>query len=261
MSRRRVGAGDGPDAQRESERGRTGRSENELLAASLEARETAQGRAFELGEALVSTGDPHAADKRLKAIAAVTSDDVLRVAQAWFKPEARVDFTYVAGADDPASYANPVPPPAYATVPPPKGEPAMVRPEGERDAPPPPGAVPAIAQPAFIDTKLRNGIRVVAAQTGSVPLATITVVFPGGAAADPAGKAGVAGLAAGLANKGTSKLDAKSIAGRLESLGAVIGAGADEDGSAISLTAPVASSAEAGKVLSGDRARCILSGA
>ena len=46
-------------------------AKNELLAASLGERETFSGRAFELGEAYVRTGDPRIADKRLAAIARV----------------------------------------------------------------------------------------------------------------------------------------------------------------------------------------------
>ena len=65
-------------------------AKNELMSSTLRQRETARGRAFELGEALVSTGDPKAADKRLEAIAAVTVADVQRAAAKWLDPQGRV---------------------------------------------------------------------------------------------------------------------------------------------------------------------------
>ncbi len=79
-----------------------------------------------------------------------------------------------------------------------------------------------IAQPRIIESRLANGIRLVAAQTGDVPLATISVVLPGGTATDPVGKAGLTGFATALADKGTPLRTAEQIAARLESLGATM---------------------------------------
>jgi zinc protease len=56
-------------------------AKNELVADSLRQRETSSGRAFEMGEALVRTGDPRGADKRLAAVMKVTAADVQRVAR------------------------------------------------------------------------------------------------------------------------------------------------------------------------------------
>ena len=224
-------------------------AKNEILSYALSERETASGRAFELGEWLVSTGNPRAADERLAAISAVTVADVQRVAQTWLRPEGRIDFTYVAGEDDPSTYANPVPLPTFITPPPAVGEPLAVLPEDEREAPPPPGPVPLVERSAFLETQLSNGIQLVATQTGEVPIATITVVLPGGSASDPEGKAGVSGLAAALADKGTETRSAQQIAAELESLGASLGSSEGSDGIYVSLTAPVANLPAAGEVL------------
>ena len=224
-------------------------AKSELIAESLRRRETAQGRAFELGEALVQTGDPKAADKRLAAIAAVTIEDVQRVARTYYDPQGRVDLTYTAGPDDPASYANPAPMPTFGSLPPAVGEPLAVRPEGEREAPPGPSETPEVAAPEIVTATLDNGIEVVAAQTGDVPIATVTVLVPGGGKTDPRAKAGLAGMAALLADKGTANASAQEIAARLESLGASMGATAGRDGSFFSLTAPVANLDAAGEVL------------
>jgi len=221
-------------------------AKNEIIASTLRRRETARGRAFELGEALVSSGDPGFADKRLAAIGAVTEADVMRVARDYLDPQTRVTVTYSAGEPDPASYANPVPMPAFRTLPPATGEIRQVKPEGERMAPPGPGTAPEIAEPEIVDAELSNGIPVVAVQTGEVPIATISMLFPGGSKTDPRERAGLAQLAASLADKGTQDYSAEQIAARFESLGAAFGGGAGSDGTSFSLTAPVANLDAAG---------------
>ena len=224
-------------------------AKNELFASALRSRETARGRAFELGEALVTTGDPRAADLRLEQIAAVTAADVQRVARTYLTPESVVEIRYEAGPDDPSSWANPVPMPTFGTVAPATGEPALLKPEGEREAPPAPTAAPTVERAALVESTLGNDIPVVAAQTGDVPIATITVVFPGGSATDPEGKAGLASMIATVADKGTPTRSATEIAATLEGLGGAMGASAGADGTYVSLTAPTANLAEAGAVL------------
>ena len=73
-----------------------------------------------------------------------------------------------------------------------------------------------------------------------MPLATITVVLPGGTATDPAGKAGLADSRPALADKGTPTRTAEQIAAPLESLGAIDGRQRRADGVFFSVTAPVA---------------------
>jgi len=224
-------------------------AKNELLASALASRETANGRAFELGEALMSTGNPRAADLRLERIGAVTAADVQRVARTYFSPESVVNLRYEAGPDDPKSYANPVPMPTFVTVPPATGEPAKLNDEASRQAPPAPSAVPQVMRGEPSLSALSNGMRLVAVQTGKVPLGTLTVVLPGGSATDPADKAGLASLAANLADKGTPTRSATEIAAAFESLGASFDAATLPDGSYVSVTAPTANLAAAGEIL------------
>ncbi|MEL7728076.1 pitrilysin family protein [Citromicrobium bathyomarinum] len=226
-------------------------AKSELFSDSLQRRETARGRAFELGEALVSTGNPRAADDRLAAIANVTVEDVQRVAAKWLAPQARVDMRYIAGEEDPSAYANPVPMPTFRSLPSATGEPLSVLPEGARQEPPAAGVRPDVVAPEIVEQTLSNGIEVVAAQTGDVPIATMTVLVPGGASTDSREKAGVAQFAAQLADQGTADMSAQEIAARLESLGASFSANAGRDGTFFSLTAPVANFEAAGEVLAG----------
>ena len=221
-------------------------AKSEIVASTLRRRETARGRAFELGEALVSSDDPDFADKRLTEITEVTADDILRVAAEYLDPQKQVSITYTEGEDDPSKYANPTPMPEFRTLPPAQGEIRSVKPEGERMAPPGPGATPDVAAPEFVEGTLSNGIRVVAVQTGEVPIATISMLVPGGSKTDPREKAGIAQLAASLADKGIDGMGATQIAAKFESLGANFGGGAGSDGTTFSLSAPIANLDEAG---------------
>ncbi|RYE01695.1 MAG: insulinase family protein [Sphingomonadales bacterium] len=228
-------------------------AKNEILAAALRERETASGRAFALGEALVRSGDSKSLDKRLAQIGKVTIADVQRVARKYLTPESRVDIRYLdeskrhAGEKD--NWANPVKMPAWASVPPATGEALTLAPEGERQSPPEPSAAVPVTPPAIAEGQLANGMKLVSARTGNVPIATIALVFKGGNATDPAGRAGLAYMAAQLATKGTASRSAKQIAAQLEALGADLGATASADGTVLSITAPVASLDAAGAIL------------
>ena len=89
-------------------------AKNELLASALSTRETFSDRAFELGERLVRTGDPHFADKRLRRITRVTPADVKRVAgRYWLRTMLWRFATYRAMATR-KGWANPTPLPKFS---------------------------------------------------------------------------------------------------------------------------------------------------
>ncbi len=228
-------------------------AKNELIASALRQRETFSGRAFMLGEALVRTGDPRASDKRLAATARVTAADVQRVARKYLAANMRVDIRYLdeskrpGGAAD--AWTNPVPMPVFASVPPAVRPANSLAEEGLRQAPPAPGPIVPVTPPAISETKLATGLTVVTARTGSVPLATMNLVVRGGVSTDPAGKAGLATMAADLATRGTSTRSAEQIAAELESLGASLTSSAGPDGIVLSVSAPVANLEAAGRVL------------
>lgn len=228
-------------------------AKNELIAASLRQRETFSGRAFELGEAYVRTGDPRAADKRLAAIQKVTAADVRRVAAKYLAPNARVDIRYLNEKERPQGQAdnwkNPVPMPTFASPPPAKRAPIELAAEAEREQPPAPGTPLPVTPPALSEQKLANGLQLVTAKTGNVPLATMALVLKGGSSTDPAGKAGLATLAAELATKGTRTRSAQQIAAEIESLGGTLSSNAGPDGIILSVSAPAANLEAAGRIL------------
>lgn len=228
-------------------------AKNEILSDALRERETFDGRAFALGEALVRTGDARALDKRLAAVGRMTAADVQRVASTYLKPEARVDIRYLNERERPAgqadAWANPAPMPRWASVPQATRPPLALAPEGQREAAPAPSAAVAVTPPVIAESRLGNGLRVVAARTGDVPVATMALVFRGGSATDPAGRAGLADLTAAIATRGTATRTAQQIAAQIEALGARIDTQAGPDGTVLSVTGPVATLEAAGRIL------------
>jgi zinc protease len=228
-------------------------AKTELAAAALRRRETFNGRAFELGEALVRNGDAKAADKRLAAIGRVTAAGVRRVARLYLATEKRLDFRYLNETQKPQGQAegwkNPVPMPTFRSVPAATRPPVELASEGERQKPPAPSAAVAVTPPAISETRLASGLGVVTARTGKVPLATMTLVVKGGSSTDPRAKAGLASMAAQLATRGTATRSAQQIAAELEALGAQLGSGAGPDGAFLSVSAPVANLEAAGRIL------------
>jgi len=77
---------------------------------------------------------------------------------------------------------------------------------------------------------LKNGLTVYHFRNADVPLVSFRMFVGGaGSAAEPASAEGVAGLAAALLMKGTSKMDADAVAEALDFMGASFGIGAAEE--------------------------------
>jgi len=213
---------------------------NELLTSALRGRETVDGRASAIAEAVIVEGDPAAADRRLARIAAVTAADIQRVARRWLRDEASAAIRYLpeesrngAPEDVIATGAN-VQAAALAT-------PAHVRifepaSEAERVAPPAPGPeiVPAVPMPNV--QRLANGMTIVTVESRALPLVTASLVAGGGAAADPQGRAGAAGLTASVMTEGTATRSAAEIDAAVEALGSSLASSAGWDGSRLGLT-------------------------
>ncbi len=95
-----------------------------------------------------------------------------------------------------------------------------------------------IPLPPIRRERLENGLELVVAPRKGVPLAAARIVFRGGASLEPAGRSGLAHLAALAARRGTVRRSGVEIDLLVESLGADLGAGVDEDATTFGLSAP-----------------------
>ena len=229
-------------------------AKTEIVASELRQRETASGRAFILGRAIVSENDPAAPDARLAAIQAVTAADVQRVARTWLNEQARVSVRYQDESARPAgvpedSWRNPAPVPTFLSLPPAILAAHELLPEDQRMAPPALGEVRAMATPQVVERTLSNGLRVIVAKSTDLPILNARLVIAGGAAADPADRPGLATMTAALASQGAGDRSAPEIARTMEALGASIGGGAGDDATQLFVSAPSASAGAVGAVL------------
>lgn len=215
-------------------------AKTELLTSALRERETVDGKADALAEAVIVSGDATAADKRLADIAAVTPSDIQRVARKWLRENASAAVRYLPEAaqnganEDVITTSSKVQTAALKA-------PANIKiwqlaPENERTAPPAPGAEVAPAIPAPNVQKLANGLTVITVENHKLPLVTATLVANGGAAGDPQGRAGAAQLAAAVMTEGTATRSATQVDRAVEALGASLDGSAGWDGAQIGLT-------------------------
>jgi len=80
-----------------------------------------------------------------------------------------------------------------------------------------------------------SGARVYFVETRALPIVDVQIDFSAGAAYEPPGKAGLAGLTRGLLDAGAGSLDEEHIAGRLVDLGAQLSGAADLDRAGLGL--------------------------
>jgi zinc protease len=217
-------------------------AKNELLTQALRQRETAEGKAVALAEAVVIAGDPDAADRRLREIAAVTPADIQRVARRWLAENSSASIRYLPDSERPDGAPAQAPITVPLTVqtaeltPPAQLKIVEPAPEGARGQPPAPGPAVEPQIPVPTSQRLANGLTVVTVPDHDVPLVTAALVAHGGAAADPADRAGTANLAAAVMTEGTETLSATDLHRAVEALGSSLSSGAGWDGSTLAIT-------------------------
>lgn len=101
-------------------------------------------------------------------------------------------------------------------------------------------AAPVLAQPASLKLPpykkvvLPNGLTLLLMEQHEVPIVSLSVAIGAGSVADPAGKEGVASLAAALLRKGTATRTADQFAEELDFIGASFSAGVSMDSTSAS---------------------------
>ena len=97
------------------------------------------------------------------------------------------------------------------------------------------GAVVPLAFPTIERSTLPNGLRVWTARHDAVPLLTVIVLFRSGAADDPLGREGLAGMTAGMADEGSGNRSAIDMHEELAQIGANLDTDVGADAVALSL--------------------------
>jgi len=110
----------------------------------------------------------------------------------------------------------------------------------DRSRPPKPGPVKPLELPPVERLSLSNGVSVLLVGMHEVPVVEVVLVLRAGAAADPAGRDGLAAMTAGMLDEGASGKDALALADAVDFLGARLGTGTSWEASTVSLRVPTA---------------------
>jgi zinc protease len=213
-------------------------AKNEILAAALARRETAEGRAFTLANSVIVDGDPRAADQQLAAVAKVDAAAVQRVARRYLGENQVAVLQYLPQAEGaPADISLTVPKTVETrplAIPP--GVPVhQVAAEGERTPLPAVGAPVAAALPPRTETRLANGLRLVTVPKPGLPLVAATMVVDTRELSAPGRRPEPSQFATELLTEGTRTRSATQVAAEVEALGASLDTAAEDDGASASL--------------------------
>ncbi|HEX4694345.1 pitrilysin family protein [Sphingomonas sp.] len=217
------------------------RARNQILTATIESRETADGKASTIARSVIIDGDPAAADEQLAAIARVTPADIQRVARRYLTDSRSAAIRYMPAEMAPKSGAKGDKIAVASTVSvaelkaPADVEVIAPASDAERVPVPDPGKPVVAALPTPITMKLANGMTIIVVEKHDLPLVTASIVANGGGAADPSGRAGLNNLTADLMTKGTRTRSATQIANEVERLGGSISSGAGWDSAEVAL--------------------------
>jgi zinc protease len=107
----------------------------------------------------------------------------------------------------------------------------------DRSKLPMPQSFPEGEFPAFSETTLSNGLRVLVAERHSVPIVQLSLQLNAGYAADQLAAPGVANIAMDMLDEGTASMNALAISDTLSRLGAELTTGSNLDNSIVGLSA------------------------
>jgi zinc protease len=211
-------------------------AKNELVAAAVRERETIDGRANALGNALLIEGDAARANTDVAALQAVTAADVQRVARTYLADDRAVTIRYLDESQKKPGQADAAKPVVTKVASTKYVGPVIALTDpAHRQAPPALGEPVEPALPTPVERTLANGLRVIVAHSSDLPLVTAELTVRSGSAADPQALAGTASMAADLLTEGTETRSATDIARETEALGANLSAGSGWESSTVSL--------------------------
>ncbi|NNE67971.1 MAG: insulinase family protein [Pyrinomonadaceae bacterium] len=202
------------------------------------------GKGFQLAQYNIFANDPGFVEKDIKNILAVTTDDVMRVYNKYYKGKNYIATSFVPkGQLDMALEGS-----AKANVPEEKivqGAEAEVDPTKkaeykrtpstfDRTKEPPYGKAPEIKTPSIWEEKLKNGIRLYGIESTEVPLVNFNIVVDGGQLQDSVKKPGVANFTARMMTQGTKYKTPQELEEAIEQLGASINVSAQAESIRIS---------------------------
>ncbi|MYI40469.1 MAG: insulinase family protein [Chloroflexi bacterium] len=178
--------------------------------------ETALGLAESVQSANYHSGDPQAIFTGINRYAAVTSEDIQRVAKQYLEAADR----HVINTVETDAEAPPAVEPYAAT------ETSEMTPDYryviEQAEPPPPLESNEFNLPTITETVMSNGLEVVVIEQPNMPIISLDVYFAGGSTAQPTDLPGLAGITGYLISRGTATRSAQDIAGAIEQVGGAI---------------------------------------
>jgi zinc protease len=186
------------------------------------------GKAFRLASGQTYFDDPaHSFTTDYESYQRVSADDVTRVAKRYLGAGRVVLSVVPTGAAASAASADAVAVPPAAAVPatPAAQVAAAAAPSPnassfDRTAVPTPGPAPEVHVPAWTQSTLPNGAKLVVAERHALPLVSVSVTFVGGADQfDQPGKTGEAALVAGMLAEGTTTRNGDQIADAAQAAG------------------------------------------
>ncbi len=191
-----------------------------------------QGKAFQLAEYTMNTGDPGFYQKDLASIQAITMEDVKAVYEKYIKGKNFVETSFVPkgmvnliaeGAVNAGIVEEDVTKAAEVETASDVEEPVIKTvTKFDRSVMPAVSADPAVTIPAIWKGSLSNGMKIWSISQNELPLIQYSIVISGGHMLDNVAKAGVANLVASMMNEGTKNKTPEQLEEAIGLLGASI---------------------------------------
>jgi zinc protease len=205
-----------------------------------------QGKAFQLAEYTMYTGDPEYFKKDLAAIQSVTMEDVKNVYQKYIKDKNYVETSFVPkgevtliaeGSENAGIVEEDIASAAEVKDTEVVEEPIVKTPTTiDRSVKPPLGPDPDVTLPEVWTSSLSNGIKIWGIVQNELPLIQYSLILDGGHMVEDASKAGLANMVASMMNEGTRNRTPEELEDAIGLLGASIRVSSGDEDISISVS-------------------------